>query len=117
MVSEVARNLGINANMLSRWKSELERPAEAREAESRDRRELNRLKKENRRLLMEQETLKKAAAFFARQLDDDTCSSGGIRGLPSGCLVPAPARQPRRALPLSGEAGVPEGRRRPGGGV
>ena len=76
-VSEVARNLGINANMLSRWKSELERPAEVRESESRGRQELNRLKKENRRLLMEQEILKKAAAFFARQLDDDTCSSGG----------------------------------------
>ena len=59
MVSEVARNLGINANLLSRRKSELARPAEAREAESRDRQELSRLKKESRRLLMEQETLKK----------------------------------------------------------
>ena len=34
MVSEVACNLGINANMLSRWKSEMEQPAEAREAEA-----------------------------------------------------------------------------------
>ena len=75
-ISETARNLGINANMLSRWKAELDRPAEAREAEARDRQELNRLKKENRRLRMEQEILKKAMAFFARQSDDDTCSYG-----------------------------------------
>ena len=38
-------------------------------------------------------------------------------GLPSDCHVPAPARQPQRVLPLPGEAGAPEGRRRPGGGV
>ena len=66
MVSEVARNLGINANMLSRWKSELAQPAKVREAESKDRREINRLKKEIRRLRMETEILKKAKSFFAR---------------------------------------------------
>ena len=36
-ISETARNLGINANMPSRWKGELDRPAEVREAEARDR--------------------------------------------------------------------------------
>ena len=76
-VSDAARNLGINANMLSRWKSELKQPAKAREAKARERRELNRLKKENRRLHMEVEILKKAQAFFARQSDSATCTSGG----------------------------------------
>ena len=59
MVSEVAHNLGINANMLSRWKSELEQLAEMREAETRKQLELSMLKKEIGRLRMEAEILKK----------------------------------------------------------
>ena len=62
-IAETARNLGINANMLGKWKKDLEnvesRDAEALRAENR------RLQKENRRLKMEREILKKAAAFFA----------------------------------------------------
>ena len=80
-----------------------------REAESKDRRELNRLKKENLWLRMEQETLKKATAFFARQLDDNTCSCGGIKSLSSDYLVPATARQPQRVLPIHGEDKAPKG--------
>ena len=77
-ISDTARNLGINANMLGRWKSELDRPAEEREAEDSDRREMSRLRKELRRTQMERDILKKAAAFFARQSDDGTGSYGGI---------------------------------------
>ena len=65
---QAARNLGINATMLGRWK---------RERESMDnsipgnhfvlKEELRRLRKENKRLKMEREILKKAAAFFARE--------------------------------------------------
>lgn len=69
-ITEAARNLGINVSMLGRWKREAdngggvnsETPSgKALQAE------VTRLRKENRRLLMEREILKKAAAFFANE--------------------------------------------------
>jgi len=69
-IAEAARNLGVNENMLGRWKREIEGGGEeaaglaggtAMQAE------LNRLRKENKRLKMEREILKKAAAFFAKE--------------------------------------------------
>ena len=70
-VAEAARNLGLNATMLGRWKRE----HEAREDQafpgkgrlSPDQEELHRLREENNRLRMEREILKKAAAFFANE--------------------------------------------------
>jgi len=69
-VAEAARNLGIHANMLSRWKREIEDGTEGsggmgnlNDVQS----ELRRLRKENKRLKMEREILKKAAAFFAKE--------------------------------------------------
>ena len=63
-ISEAARNLGIHANFLGRWKREHEDgcidgfdPGSAVAMKA----ELNRLCKENKRLKMEQEILKKAA--------------------------------------------------------
>ncbi len=71
-VSEAARNLGIDSNMLGRWKRESEvdkadpsNPVDLAAMES----ELERLRKENKRLQMEREILKKAAAFFANESD------------------------------------------------
>jgi len=70
-ITAAARNLEISPNLLGKWKS--------RSAEERDRafpgkghmttenEELNRLRKENKRLRMEHEILKKAAAFFAKE--------------------------------------------------
>ena len=75
-VSEAARNLGICANMLSRWKHELEQPVEIRNAAANNQQELHRLRKENRRLRMEREILKYATAFFAQQSDNGSGSSG-----------------------------------------
>ena len=69
-ISEAARNLGLHANLLGRWKREHENggkygsdtgSAVAMKAE------LNRLRKENKRLKMEREILKKAATFFAKE--------------------------------------------------
>ncbi len=68
--AEAGRNLGVNPNLLSRWKKEIEgisgtglTPASAVSVQS----ELKRLRKENKRLRMEREILKKAAAFFVKE--------------------------------------------------
>ena len=68
-ISEAARNLGVNANMLGRWKSEIERAeGDSSLGGVADlQAELKRLRKENRRLKLEREILKKAAAFFAKE--------------------------------------------------
>ena len=70
-VAEAARSLGVSANMLSRWKQGFEGSAPSVDEKA----ELARLRKENKRLLMEREILKKAAAFFASESGSDTGSS------------------------------------------
>jgi transposase len=71
-VAEAARNLGLNATMLGRWKREQEaRETKAFPGQGRlspEQEELHRLREENKRLRMEREILKKAAAFFANEL-------------------------------------------------
>lgn len=69
-IAEAARNLGVNENMLGRWKREVEGGGEeslAYQGSNAQQAELNRLRKENKRLKMEREILKKAAAFFAKE--------------------------------------------------
>ncbi len=69
-IAEAARNLGINANQLSRWKKEIENPVEGTVGSGNMtamQAELKRLRKENKQLKMEREILKKAAAFFAKE--------------------------------------------------
>ena len=66
-ISQAARNLDINANMLGRWKRELTEDAEIRQQVADEREELKRLREEVRQLKMEREILKKATAFFARE--------------------------------------------------
>ena len=69
-ISEASRNLGIHANLLGRWKREYEDDGKgSSNGDGGDgmRTELNRLRKENKRLKMEREILKKAAAFFAKE--------------------------------------------------
>jgi len=71
-VGEAARNLGIHPNMLSRWKRQLEGDDESSSGTGNlhdVQAELQRLRKENKRLKMEREILKKAAAFFAKESD------------------------------------------------
>ena len=66
-----ARNLGINRDMLRRWKRELEKhgavafPGKGHQPP--EQAELHRLRAEIRRLEMEREILKKATAFFATE--------------------------------------------------
>ena len=70
-VSEAARNLGLHANMLRKWKRHLEQAGEnafpGNGRLSPDQEELHRLRQENKRLRMEREILKKAALFFANE--------------------------------------------------
>ncbi len=72
-ISEAALNLGINANMLGRWKTLMANrgdtafPGNGKMDGVEE--ELRRLREENRRLKMEREILKKAAAFFARETE------------------------------------------------
>ena len=69
-IAEAARNLGVNENMLGRWKREVEgggEGAQSFQGGATLQAELNRLRKENKRLKMEREILKKAAAFFAKE--------------------------------------------------
>ena len=65
-ISQAARNLDINANMLGRWKRELTEDAEIRQLVADEKEELKRLREEVRELKMEREILKKATAFFAK---------------------------------------------------
>ena len=69
-IAEAARNLGVNENMLGRWKREIEGGGEEAPGIAGGtamQSELNRLRKENKRLKMEREILKKAAAFYAKE--------------------------------------------------
>jgi transposase len=67
--AEAGRNLGLNPNLISRWKRELDGDRSEMPPEQLVvmRAELKELRKENKRLKMEREILKKAAAFFAKE--------------------------------------------------
>ena len=70
-ITGAARNLGVNATMLGRWKRELEESGEDApgiQGGAAMKAKLSRLRKENKRLKMEREILKKAAAFFAKEM-------------------------------------------------
>jgi len=71
-IAEASRNLGINYNMLSRWKIERKKNGEhafpSKGHMNQEQAELSRLKSENKRLRMERDILKKATAFFAKEM-------------------------------------------------
>jgi transposase len=70
-VTEAAISLGINRNVLDRWRREYRTgegnafPGTGHEPGQIE--ELKRLREENRKLHLEKEILKKAAAYFARE--------------------------------------------------
>jgi len=70
-ITEAARNLGVNENMLGRWKRQIEGVGEEApgfKGGTAMLTELSHLRKENKRLKMEREILKKATAFFAKEM-------------------------------------------------
>lgn len=70
-LAEVARELGVHATVLRRWKDQVAVdadsafPGNGRRRELED--ELQRLRRENAQLRAERDFLKKAAAFFAKE--------------------------------------------------
>jgi transposase len=66
-----SRNLGMNRDMLRRWKRELEQDGgvafPGKGQQTPDQAEGHRLREENRRLRMERDMVKKATAFFANE--------------------------------------------------
>jgi hypothetical protein len=59
-VTDAARRVGINPNLIHRWKLEFEQETKGTRLTADEREELTRLRRENRQLLMETEILKKA---------------------------------------------------------
>lgn len=67
-VAKVAKELGISESGLRRWMAQDDIDAGRKEGlSSKEREELARLRRENRRLEMENEILKRASAYFARE--------------------------------------------------
>jgi len=67
-VPEAAKSLGVAANILYRWKQQVEEQQQGQLLDGNEREELKRLRKENKELRMEKEILKKASAFFAKEM-------------------------------------------------
>ena len=68
-LSQIAQDLGINANMLGRWRQEFregKKTAFPGQGHPRDE-EIARLKKELRQVKQERDFLKEAAAYFAKE--------------------------------------------------
>lgn len=67
-IGQAAKSLGVDPNCVRYWVSKLSSEAGlGPRGEGAVAAELQRLRKENARLLMERDILKKAAAFFARE--------------------------------------------------
>jgi len=67
-VAEIARDLGVSESGLRRWMAQADIDEGKRQGlTSGEKKELARLRKENRVLQMENEILKRAAAFFAKE--------------------------------------------------
>ena len=70
-VAQAAQSLGVDPRSIRDWVAKLAPPpqpaAAPAAADAELRQEVERLRAENRRLLMEREILKKATAFFARE--------------------------------------------------
>jgi transposase-like protein len=65
-VAKIARDLGVSVRSVENWVNAM-RPEPRAPLSEDERSELERLRRENRRVRMERDILKKATAFFARQ--------------------------------------------------
>ena len=67
-VAEASRSLGVNANLIYKWKEVIEAQADGCALGTSEREELKQLRADNKRLRQKREILKKASAFFAREM-------------------------------------------------
>ena len=67
-VTEAANSLGVTTKVIYNWKQKIEDQKSGKVLSDDERTELIKLRKENKRLLMEREILKKASAFFAKEM-------------------------------------------------
>lgn len=67
-VPEAAKSLGVNPNLLYRWKDKSEEQQAGTALSEDERAELKMLRKQVKELRMEKEILKKASAFFAKEM-------------------------------------------------
>ena len=67
-VTEAANSLGVTTKVIYNWKQKIEDQKSGKLLSDDERTELIKLRKENKRLLMEREILKKASAFFSKEM-------------------------------------------------
>ena len=67
-LAEAARSVGVNANLLSKWRDRFAEESAETRLTGDEREELKQLRKENRLLKMEKEILKKASQYFAKEM-------------------------------------------------
>jgi len=67
-VTEAANSLGITTKLIYNWKDKIAAKQSSDGSSLTEHAELIKLRKENKRLLMERDILKKATAFFAREM-------------------------------------------------
>lgn len=67
-VTKAAESLGLRTNILYRWKQTFEDEKSGKRLCSEERQELTQLRRDNKRLKMEQAILKKASAYFASHM-------------------------------------------------
>ena len=67
-IADAANSLGISPGLLSKWKDNIQKSESGEKLTEAEKQELNRLRRENKKLRMEKEILKKASAFFAKEM-------------------------------------------------
>lgn len=67
-VSEAGKSLGINDNLIHKWRRQFEAETAGGTLSKTEREELVQLRKEIQQLRMEKEILKKASAYFAKEM-------------------------------------------------
>jgi len=67
-VPQAAKSLGINDNLIYKWKEKIEEELEGKSLSVDERAELKKLRREVKELRVEKEILKKASAFFAKEM-------------------------------------------------
>jgi len=67
-VSEAGRSLGIESDLIRRWREEFAQEASGERLNGDERKELKQMRRRIRELEMEKEILKKASAYFAKEM-------------------------------------------------